>query len=97
MEEPKIGIRQRLKNIYVEARFGFKYFNFPWKWDSFFYAVTSFAIVFASIIYALKAWMQWRHSLIPLGDTRRPLKRNDSWNQVDNRNDILGVLGIRGK
>ena len=31
VNEPNIGIRQRLKNMYVELRYGLNYYNFPWR------------------------------------------------------------------
>ena len=31
-DEPKITLRQRMKNAYVEYRWGMKFYNFPWEW-----------------------------------------------------------------
>jgi len=42
--QPKITLRQRLKNAFVELKFGMNYFNFPWNMDIFFLAVAGWAV-----------------------------------------------------
>lgn len=42
--QPKITLRQVLKNAYVELKFGFNYYNFPWNWDIFFLSVAGWAV-----------------------------------------------------
>jgi hypothetical protein len=33
-KDEKISLRQAMKNAYVEVKWGFKYWNFPWKLES---------------------------------------------------------------
>ena len=33
--EPGVNFRQKLKNLYIEVRYGFNYYNFPWELKSF--------------------------------------------------------------
>jgi len=42
--QPRITLRQVFKNAFVELKFGFNYYNFPWNWDIFFLSVAGWAV-----------------------------------------------------
>ena len=97
VNEPNIGIRQRLKNIYVELRFGFKYFDFPWNPKEFAIQIMVAVSISFFLVFVLMSYVRYKIERLQPGDPTLPAKLNELWNSADNQNDILGYLGLRPK
>jgi len=97
VNEPNIGIRQRLKNMYVELRYGLNYYNFPWRIRAFFSAILIWIGVCGSLALILGWYLKYRNGLLDPQDPTLPTRNNDAWNSADRDNDVQGLFGHRPK
>merc|ERR1719342_1838396 len=51
--ETKISWRQRMKNAYIELRYGLGYYDFPWEWKTFVGWLTVWVVVIIALIQTL--------------------------------------------
>jgi len=83
----KISFKQRLKNAYVELRYGLGYYDFPWQWKSFFGWLSAWIVIIFAMIKLLNYSMQkisWR----------KPVPIYLKW-ENDEIYDILWYVGAR--
>jgi len=87
--------RQRLKNMYVELRYGFKYYDMPWKIKEFFQILLGVSVTIVVICYGFVSYARWM--METTGKDRNPPRLNDmSRNpEIALQNDILGHAGAR--
>ena len=78
-----------------EVRWGFAYFDFPWKLKGFFVAILAWMAGIWLIISVAVIYMQSQAKL--LNKEQLPSRLNELWNRADNENDILGYFGLRPK
>ena len=97
VDEPNIGMRQRLKNLYVELRFGFDYFNFPWNPKAFAAQIAVSISLCFFITFVMMSYVRYKMDRLQPGDETLPARLNELWNTADNQNDILGYFGLRPK
>jgi len=82
-----ITIRQRIKNAYVELRFGLAHYDFPWNWKSLFAGFLGWITFFICFYYALDyAMVNFSY--------RKPIPINLKW-ENDEIYDILWYAGAR--
>jgi len=87
MDSRRISIRQRLKNAYVELRFGLDYYNFPWKLKLFFASLIAWIVgLFATRELLIKSMQSFSR--------RPPVQFNFKWENTDIY-DILWYAGAR--
>ena len=86
-EEERITLRQRLKNYYVEYKYGMAYYDFPWKTKQFFASIVMWIIALIGFYISL----QFALANISF---RRPIPLNLRW-ENDEQYDILWYAGIR--
>eukprot|EP00095_Tigriopus_kingsejongensis_P010082 maker-scaffold774_size99688-snap-gene-0.19 protein:Tk10082 transcript:maker-scaffold774_size99688-snap-gene-0.19-mRNA-1 annotation:"molecular chaperone" len=95
-EEPKTTWRQKLKNAYVEYRWGLLVYNFPWDFPGF---GRSFVILVALLVVGsvcFQSLMRSRIDSLYDGHPHKPIPFNDAWKNDEIR-DILHHFGIRKK
>ena len=86
-DEPRISLRQRMKNAYVEFRYGLAYYNFPWEWKWFAAGLTLWAVILLVILKSLN----YGFSNISY---RKPVPLYLKW-ENDDIYDILWYSGVR--
>jgi len=85
--EKKISLRERMKNAYIELRYGLSYYDFPWQWRMFFIGLSLWALVIFIIIEALNyGYRNVSH--------RKPIPIYLKW-ENDDIYDILWYVGAR--
>lgn len=87
--------KQRLKNMYVELRYGFKYYDMPWKIKEFFQILLGVSVTIVVICYGFVNYIRWM--METTGKDKNPPRLNDmSRNpEIALQNDILGHAGAR--
>lgn len=80
-------LKQRLKNAWVELKFGFDYFNFPWQWKVFFASLFAWGLF---ILFLRKCLIVTMHNVT----FRKPVPLNFQW-ENDEIYDILWWVGAR--
>jgi len=85
--DKKISLKQRMKNSYVELRYGFSYYDFPWEWKSFFGQMVVCVIVIFVTMQSLLYSMQNI-------SYRKPIPIYLKW-ENDDIYDILWFAGVR--
>jgi len=89
-----VTIRQRIKNAYIELRWGFVYHNFPWKLKEFFLTIVGLCIGSAIAGMAYGRYIYNKTKNLPDGHPHKPRKINNLWEDDDIR-DILKFYGVR--
>jgi len=85
--DKRISLKQRMKNAYVELRYGLNYYDFPWQWKSFFAGLAIWVVVIFAIIQTLTYSMQNI-------SYRKPIPIYLKW-ENDDIYDILWFAGAR--
>ena len=85
--EERISLRQRLKNGWVELRYGLSYYNFPWKWHSFLAGLLAWCL---AILLILKSYTTTLQTV----SYRKPVPFYLKWENNDIY-DILWYAGVR--
>jgi len=85
--EKRISLRQRMKNAYIELRYGLAYYDFPWQWKSFFAGLVVWFIIICAILESLD--YAYRHV-----SYRKPTPIYLKW-ENDDVYDILWYAGVR--
>jgi len=86
-DEPRISLRQRMKNAYVEFRFGLAYYDFPWEWKWFAAGLTLWAI----ILFIICKSLSYGFNNVSY---RKPVPIYLKW-ENDEIYDILWYIGVR--
>ena len=86
-DQQRLTIRQRLKNAYVELRYGLAYYDFPWEIRTFFISLLLW-VVFLMGLYELMRYAFYNV------ENRRPIQTNFKW-ENDEIYDILWYAGAR--
>jgi len=92
--EQKLTFKQRLKNFYIEVRWAWEYYNFPWNWATMCKAIAGFGVFCATLRVAFVIFIQNRMETLPENSPHRPRLFNDMYKDDDPR-DILSYLSIR--
>jgi len=85
--EKKISLRERMKNAYIELRYGLSYYDFPWQWGSFFGGL----LVWVIFIFVLIESMNYGYRNVSY---RKPIPIYLKW-ENDEIYDILWYAGAR--
>merc|ERR1719347_2543999 len=85
--EKKISLRERMKNAYIELRYGLSYYDFPWQWKSFFVGLTAWILFIFILIESLN--FGYRNV-----SYRKPIPIYLKW-ENDDIYDILWYAGAR--
>jgi len=83
----KISFKQRMKNAYVELRYGLNYYDFPWQWKSFLVVFSVWVLV---IFIIMKSFCYSMRSI----SYRKPIPIYLKW-ENDDIYDILWYAGVR--
>ena len=86
-DAPRISIRQRMKNAYVEFRYGLSYYNFPWEWKAFIGGL----IAWVAFLFACLQALNYGYKSVSY---RKPVPINFKW-ENDDIYDILWYAGAR--
>lgn len=86
-DEPRLSLRQIMKNAYVEFRYGLAYYDFPWEWKWFAAGLAAWAII---LIVTLKS-LEYGFSKVSY---RKPVPLYLKW-ENDDIYDILWYAGVR--
>jgi len=86
-DEESISFRQRIKNAYVEFRYGLSYYDFPWEWKKFVAGMTVLVISCYVLIEALNYGLK-------NVSYRKPTPIYLKW-ENDDIYDILWYVGAR--
>merc|ERR1712073_196816 len=86
-DEPRISLRQRMKNAYVEFRYGLAYYNFPWEWKWFIGGL----IAWVAFLFACLQALNYGYKSVSY---RKPVPINFKW-ENDDIYDILWYAGAR--
>ena len=86
-DEQKISIKQRMKNAYVEFRYGISYYDFPWEWKKFLGGILAWII---GIFVTLQTLNYGFQSV----SFRKPIPIYLKW-ENDDIYDILWYVGAR--
>merc|ERR1711997_182542 len=80
---------------YVEVRYGFKYYDFPWKIKEFFQTLIVVSVTIVAMSYAFTSYARW--AMQNQDKSNNPPRLNDMSKNPDIalKNDILGVSGAR--
>ncbi|XP_059097037.1 uncharacterized protein LOC131891464 [Tigriopus californicus] len=95
-DEPKTTIRQRLKNAYVEYRWGLKVYDFPWDFQGFTKWFVVLVVFIISAHFIMVSGIHKRVLSLPLDHPHRPQEINTAYGNEEVK-DILFLLGIRKK
>jgi len=85
--ETKISWRQRMKNAYIELRYGLSYYDFPWEWKPFVGWLTVWVVIIIALIQTLNYAFQ-------NCSRRKPIPIYLKW-ENDDIYDILWYAGAR--
>eukprot|EP00092_Neocalanus_flemingeri_P018117 GFUD01019608.1.p1 GENE.GFUD01019608.1~~GFUD01019608.1.p1 ORF type:complete len:364 (+),score=90.61 GFUD01019608.1:44-1135(+) len=85
--DKRISLKQRMKNAYVELRYGLSYYNFPWEWNKFF----GWLLVNVVFIFVLIEALNYGFRNISY---RKPIPIYLKWENTDIY-DILWYAGVR--
>jgi len=96
VRDPNITIRQRLKNAYIELKWGLAYHNFPWKIKEFCLYFLGVCIFSGCLGWLYGIYIRRRVALLPDDHPHKPIQTNNKWENDDIR-DILKFYGIRKK
>jgi len=83
----KPSVLQFFKNCWVELKFGFSHYDFPWQWKLFFIGCVGWTCLAFLILEVFKY-------LVKTSNHRKPVPLNSKWNNPD-QYDILWYAGIR--
>merc|ERR1712045_988586 len=86
-DEPRLSLRQIMKNAYVEFRYGLAYYDFPWEWKWFAAGLATWAIVLFIILKSLN----YGYNNVSY---RKPIPIYLKW-ENDDIYDILWYSGVR--
>ena len=86
-DEPRLSLRQIMKNAYVEFRYGLAYYDFPWEWKWFIAGLAAWAVI---LIVTLKS-LEYGFSKVSY---RKPVPLYLKW-ENDDIYDILWYAGVR--
>merc|ERR1719266_2119672 len=87
--------KQRLKNMYVEFRYGFKYYDLPWKLKEFFQMLLGVSITIGVISYGFISYVRYMMQSYDKGNNPPRLNDMSKNPEIALQNDILGVSGAR--
>jgi len=94
--EQNITFKQRLKNAYIEYKYGMAYYNFPWNPK----LMAGWVLTIVAICVITRMTFVWfisrRMDSLPTNSSLRPRLWNDRFGDDDPR-DLLSHLGIRKK
>jgi len=85
--DKKISLRERMKNAYIELRYGLSYYDFPWQWKSFFVGLTAWIC----FIFILIESLNFGYRKVSY---RKPIPIYLKW-ENDDIYDILWYAGAR--
>jgi len=95
-KEQNITFKQRLKNAYIEYKYGMAYYNFPWNPK----LMAGWVLTIVAICVITRMTFVWfisrRMDSLPTNSSLRPRLWNDRFGDDDPR-DLLSHLGIRKK
>merc|ERR1712241_428024 len=94
VRDQNITMRQRLKNCYIELRWGFIRHDFPWKLKEFFTTLLGLCIGSAVLGMAFGKYIRERTNNLPDNHPHKPILINNKWENDDIR-DILKFYGVR--
>lgn len=89
--DPKITLRQRFKNAYIELRWGLKYHNFPWNWKEFFQYMAAVLLISICIGWLYGKYLRRYTDSLPDDHPHKPIPLFKQWENDDVR-DILKVI-----
>jgi len=87
----KINMKQKFKNTWVEWRYGFKYYDFPWEIKSFFQTLLAVSCAMGIVLYAFKSYIKYYMADVKVARLN-DMTRNP---EIALQSDILGAAGIR--
>ena len=92
--QQNISMKQRLRNAYIEFKWGWAYYNFPWNWGTTLKIIAGFGVFLAVGQEVFRLYIAHHVESLPANDPKRPRLLNDLWRDDDPR-DILSFIGIR--
>jgi len=87
LNDKRVSLRQRLKNAYVELRFGLDHYNFPWE-------LRKFAAMLVAFAVGMAAAREMFIKVLQACPNRPPVQYNFKWENTDIY-DILWYTGVR--
>jgi len=99
--DQNISFKQRLKNAYIEYKWGMAYWNFPWNPKLMAAYCASLIAIFFTGRYLLTAYYKNFFDRLAMSSDmkdryRLPVQKND-WFKNDDPRDLLSYIGIRKK
>jgi len=89
--EQKINMKQKFKNMWVDFRYGFKYYDFPWEIKSFFITLLAVSSAMGIVLYGFKSYIRYYMADVKVA------RLNDMTRNPETalQSDILGAAGVR--